>query len=83
LSFSFLYGFIETIVAEHISALRAKLDSDLLDSSQMIIAEVVGSNPTTRSISYYEGTTALNEAHFLLVGGQKPINKRHSTYVTG
>jgi hypothetical protein len=37
--------FIEKLVAEDIPALQKNLDFGLLDSSQLTIAEVVGSNP--------------------------------------
>ncbi len=43
------------------------------------IAEVVGSNPT-RSISYYEETTALNYACFECLSYKKPSNANAVSY---
>jgi hypothetical protein len=49
--------------------LNSPFTAALLD--RLYIAEVVGSNLPTQSISYDEGITALDQAHFWILVGQK------------
>jgi len=42
----------------------------LMSHYDKVLAEVVGSNPSTRSTFIYEGTTVLNRACFWVVVGQ-------------